>query len=143
MSAETAEQAVAQAASLTISQPLAWTIAALVLVGLGLGLRVIVMRLTMKVGIGDGGHRVLKRAIRAHANFAEWVPLTILALAAAELRGWGPTVIGGLGAVLVVARIGHGFGLSRFIGVSIGRTGGMSLNLIILLVAAVMAAVGG
>jgi uncharacterized protein len=45
----------------------------------------------------DGGDLVLLRRMRAHANFTETVPITLLAMAAAELSGYrvgrcGPAV---------------------------------------------------
>ena len=136
--AETAGQALA-----ALSPAFAWTVAALTFVGLALGLRVIALRLTLKIGIGDGGNKVVRRAIRAHANFAEWVPLTLLCLLVADLRGVDERVLMGLGIALFVSRVGHGFGLSRFVGVSVGRTGGMTLNLLVLAAAAVLAGLGG
>lgn len=124
------------------STALAASTLALVVLYIGLGLRVAWLRIRLRVGIGEGKkpeHRPLKRAIRVHGNFGEWVPITLFVLLLAELRGVDPTVVGGLGAALVVARLGHAFGLSRSIGPSIGRTGGLTLHLLVLLGAAVAA----
>lgn len=109
-----------------------------------LGVRVARLRVQLRVGIGEGNkpeHRPLKRAIRVHGNFAEWVPLTLLVLLIADLRGADPTLVGGLGAALVVSRIGHAVGLSRSIRSSLGRSGGVALTLCVLLVAAITAVV--
>jgi uncharacterized membrane protein YecN with MAPEG domain len=60
---------------------------------------------------GDGGKEQLNRRIRAHANFAEYVPL-ILVLAALLEGGGTPTArIHWLLAPLVVARLLHPVGM--------------------------------
>ena len=126
-----------------MSTPLAWILAAHAVLFIALGLRVIHLRLTRRVGIGDGGDKELKRAIRVHANFAEWVPLTLFVLYAAELRGSSETVIAALGATLLLARVAHAIGLSRRVGAGMARSGGMTLNLVVLLSCAVLTAIGG
>ena len=126
-----------------MSDALFATVAAHVLLAIALGLRVIVLRLRLKVGIGEGQSRALKRAIRVHANCVEWVPFALLAIAAAELRGASEAWIWGLGGVLFVSRVGHAIGLSRSIGVSVGRSGGMVLMMGVMVVALVLAAVSG
>ena len=51
--------------------------ALLVLWFLVLTLRVLQNRQSTKVSLGDGGNTLLQRAIRGHANFAEYVPLGV------------------------------------------------------------------
>ena len=43
-----------------------------------LGLRVARMRRGEKIGFGDGDNWYLRSAIRAHANFAEYVPIIVI-----------------------------------------------------------------
>lgn len=119
------------------------TLAAHVVLAVVLGVRVIQLRLRHGVGIGDGDQRPLRRAIRVHANFVEWVPLALLCVAAAELRGASEVWIWGLGAALLISRLGHAVGLQRSIGTSVGRSGGMMLMFTVMLVALGLAAVGG
>lgn len=126
-----------------MSDLLAWILAAHAVLYVAIGFRVIVLRWTRKVALGDGGDRDLKRAIRVHANFAEWVPLALLLLVAAELRGVSESIVGGLGGALLLARVGHALGLSRSVGVSVGRTGGTALTLTVVLLSAIAVAVGG
>ncbi len=126
-----------------MSDALTWTLAAHILLAVLLGLNVIRLRLTRRVGIGDGGDKVVKRAIRVHGNFIEWVPFALLAIAAAELRGTGEGTVAVLGGLLLLSRIGHAFGLSRSIGVSVGRSGGMVLMIGVTLVATGLALAGG
>lgn len=121
------------------------TFAALMVLYIGLGLRVAWLRIRLRVGIGEGKkpeHRPLRRAIRVHGNFAEWVPVTLFAIYLAEVRGAAPLWISILCGALVLGRIGHALGLTRSIGVSVGRTGGTALTLITLLVASVSAVLG-
>ena len=123
-----------------MSDTFAWIFAAHALLFVVLGLCVIYLRITGEVGIGDGGNPQLKRAIRAHANFAEWIPIALMALGLAELRGVSESTIGILGGLLLLSRVGHAIGLNRSIGVSVGRTGGMTLMFIVMAVTTVMAA---
>ncbi len=123
-----------------MSDTFTWIFAAHALLFVVLGLYVIYLRITGEVGIGDGGNPRLKRAIRAHANFAEWIPIALMALGLAELRGVSESTIGILGGLLLLSRVGHAIGLNRSIGVSVGRTGGMTLMFIVMAVTTVMAA---
>ena len=126
-----------------MSDTLTWIFAAHIVLAIALGLNVIRFRLTRQVGIGDGDDKDLKRAIRVHANFIEWVPFALLAIAMAELRGVSETTVGILGGVLLVSRLGHAVGLTRSIGTSIGRTGGMTVMIGVMLVATGLALAGG
>lgn len=107
-----------------------------VLLGAALGGRVIFIRIRDRVGIGDGHNKSLQRAIRAHGNFAEWVPLALLTLGVADLRGASTTTVMAIGGVMLLGRVMHGFGLSRWAGAGIGRTGGMTIFLFAMLAAA-------
>jgi hypothetical protein len=50
----------------------------LALLYLVLTFRTIVLRGRLRVTLGDGGSEALQRAIRAHANFGEYVPLALV-----------------------------------------------------------------
>src|SRR6266542_3293014 len=52
-----------------------------------LAVRVTRLRRIKRMGIGSGGDARLERAIRVHANFSEYVPLTLLLLALALVAG--------------------------------------------------------
>lgn len=62
------------------------------------------------VSVGDGGNLEVIAAMRRHANFVEFVPMTLILIALLELNGVGDSAIHGLGAVLLVARLSHAFG---------------------------------
>jgi uncharacterized membrane protein YecN with MAPEG domain len=87
-----------------------WTLP-LALIFLWLSLRVIRHRRAERIPLGSGGDAALERAIRAHANFAEFVPFAVLLLLLAEWGGAWPALLHGLGALLVAARLSHGIGI--------------------------------
>ena len=86
--------------------------AILALVYLWLATRVIGARRRTKIALG-GGESGLERAVRAHGNFAEYVPMALLLLLSAELAGASPWLLHGMGLVLTVARVVHARGISR------------------------------
>ena len=69
--------------------------------------RVGIYRVHSRVLFGDGGDEGLLRRQRAHGNFAEQVPFTVLLLALAELSGGAAWLLHALGATLLVARVLH------------------------------------
>jgi uncharacterized membrane protein YecN with MAPEG domain len=87
-----------------------WTLP-LALIFLWLSLRVIRYRRGERIPLGSGGNAALERAIRAHANFAEFVPFAVLLLILAEWGGAWPWLLHALGALLVAARLSHGIGI--------------------------------
>jgi len=60
---------------------------------------------------GDGGEVALQRRIRAHANFAEYVPLALILIGLAEATGNHFHSVHVLLIALLVARIVHPFGM--------------------------------
>jgi uncharacterized membrane protein YecN with MAPEG domain len=84
------------------------------------------------VSLGDGGDQVLLRRIRAHGNFAEYVPILLLMIAMLELGGQDKMLLHGLGATLVVARLLHGVALSFTESWKFGRFYGTLLTFILL-----------
>ncbi len=80
---------------------------------LWLSLRVIGLRRRFKVAIGTGGQPALERAMRAQANFAEYVPFALVLIALAEAGGTPGWIIHPLGAALVAGRAAHAWGITR------------------------------
>ena len=74
-----------------------------------------------KVGLGDGGDKLLARKIRVHGNFTEYVPLALLVLALLEACGLAAAAVWGFGGVLLLGRLLHAAGLSGSGGYSKGR----------------------
>lgn len=78
---------------------------------LGLSLWVVAGRASFGVHHGDGGADRLNRRIRAHGNFAEYVPLILLLVALIEAGGGVFKAIHVLLLPLLLARIAHPFGM--------------------------------
>ena len=77
-----------------------------------LSARVVQRRTSAKINLGDGGDAEMQRRIRAHANFAEYVPLLLVLLGFLELRHQSIYLLHALGATLLVARLLHGYALA-------------------------------
>ena len=98
--------------------------------------RVVKLRIKYKVSLGDGGHDDLSRAIRIFGNFAEYVPLGLVLIAALEFVQapvWYMHVCGGL---LLIGRVLHAMGLLGK-GSSAPRVAGMTMTWIMLLMSSI------
>jgi len=87
--------------------------AVLALLFIILSVRTIKSRREHKVAIGDGGEKSILRASRVHANFSEYVPLTLLLIAMLEIQSYSDWVIHSLCIALLAARIAHAYGVSQ------------------------------
>jgi uncharacterized membrane protein YecN with MAPEG domain len=94
-------------------------LAALLLLALA-GL-VVRARWRYRTGLGIGTEPAMERAVRVHANFVEYVPLTLLLLLLAELAAAPAGLLHACGATLIVCRVLHAYGLSQTSGRSFGR----------------------
>jgi len=104
---------------------------------LWLAARVIRARYRTKTALGSGGDPGLERAIRAHANFAEYVPLALILIACIELQGGWFWLVHLLGATLLAGRTLHAIGISREHEILAWRRNGMILTFTTLASAAV------
>jgi uncharacterized membrane protein YecN with MAPEG domain len=109
-----------------------------VLLVLVLAIRVVVRRWTLRIGIGDGDDKELRKRIRAHGNAIEYLPIGLLALLLLDLDGTTPVLLHVFGVALILARAAHAFGLSRTGGTSPERFVGITLTFLTLLVMAVL-----
>jgi uncharacterized protein len=78
-----------------------------------LSLRAIRLRQRLGVSVGDRGNRQLRRAVRAHANFAEYVPLALLLMYFLEVHTETRGAMHAFGIALLAGRILHAVGVSR------------------------------
>ncbi len=79
-----------------------------------LSIRVVQVRARSRVLIGDGGDVDLLQRIRAHANFAEYVPICLILIAAIELSYENPPrILWVAGGALLAVRISHAVGMGR------------------------------
>jgi uncharacterized membrane protein YecN with MAPEG domain len=105
---------------------------------IALAIRVMWLRNTQSVGLGSGGHEGLARAIRAHANAAEYLPVALLMLVVLAFEQPRPWLLHLFGIVLVAGRVLHAIGLSGSPGRSFGRVAGIVLTLLVMLAMAGM-----
>ena len=92
--------------------------------------------MSFEVNLGSGGIDDLERRIRAHGNFAEYVPLTLLLIMIDEMRGLLPLAVHGLCLCLLLGRLAHAWGVSRRENLAAFRVGGMAGTLTALALAA-------
>ncbi len=88
-----------------------------------LSLAVVFLRVKNNVPYGDNGIPSLHRAVRAHGNFAEWVPIVVLVVSGVETLGQPKSHIHWLMGLLLTARLIHPIGLSQDVGSPIYRFG--------------------
>lgn len=108
------------------------------LLGLALAVNVVRLRQKFGIGVGDGGHMELTRAIRVFGNFAEYAAIGLVMVGLLEMVGGWSWLIHVFGAALLIGRAAHAWGLAHSGGPSIGRVGGMVLTWFVLLVGSVM-----
>ena len=78
-----------------------------------LSVRVIGRRREARVSIGPGEDAELLRRMRVHANFAEYAPFALVLLALAESVATPALVMHAAGAILLVGRYVHAYGVSQ------------------------------
>ena len=100
--------------------------------------RVMWLRNARGVGLGSGGDPALTRAIRAHANATEYVPIALLLLVVIALQPTRPWLLHAFGIVLVIARVLHALGLSSDPGRSFGRMVGAGLTVLVIVAMAAL-----
>ena len=83
------------------------------LVFIVLSIRTLLLRRKLGVAIGDGNQPRLARASRVHANFAEYVPLSLILIYFLEIQTQTSLWIHLLCSALVIGRITHAFGVSQ------------------------------
>jgi len=70
-------------------------------------------RRQFKIGIGSNGEIMLERAIRVHANFAEYVPFALLLMLLAEYSGLAAIYLHIFGVMLLLGRLSHAWGVRQ------------------------------
>jgi uncharacterized membrane protein YecN with MAPEG domain len=78
-----------------------------------LSIRTIRARRSLRIGLGHAENPTMLRAMRVHANFAEYVPMALLLIFLVESSGARPVFVHLLGSALLIARLSHAFGVSR------------------------------
>ena len=89
---------------------------ALALIFALLSAHVVMVRVRTEVHHGDGGNLALNRVIRAHGNFAEYVPLSLFLIGLIEAGGGSAILVHWLLLPLLVARLMHPVGMQMPVG---------------------------
>ena len=106
-----------------------------------LALQVGRLRQTKQASFGDNDSAELRSAIRAHANFAEYVPIIALMVAMSEMSGMPAARVHLLMGALLVARLLHPLGMyvgPRTLQFQICRVGGIVLTILVLIASALL-----
>jgi uncharacterized membrane protein YecN with MAPEG domain len=101
-----------------------------------LSVRTLRLRRRLRIAVGDAGDATMLRAMRVHANFAEYVPLSLVLLFFVESDGASALLLHGLGLGLLVGRLVHAYGVSQARERFAFRVIGMALTLGVLAVSA-------
>lgn len=78
-----------------------------------LSVRTLRLRRRLRIAIGDSGDERMLRAMRVHANFAEYVPFTLLLLLLVDMQAASSLLLHGLCLSLLAGRLSHAFGVSQ------------------------------
>lgn len=114
----------------------------LTLILLVLSFRVIFARRSEKFAYGDNDSKRNQAKIRAQANWVEYVPITVLLMLMAEINGVSALLLHLTGAVLLVGRALHGYGMSYNPRWFHGRVWGMQLTFAAMVLAMIAAVAG-
>src|SRR5258708_22314862 len=100
-----------------------------------LAINVSLVRGRKKISLGDGGDPELLAAMRAQANFIEFVPLCLILIDMLD-DPFGYRTVAALSVVLLAGRILHAAGMLGYF--KPGRAIGASLTLVVLIVASIL-----
>jgi len=93
-------------------------------------------RVQTRTDIGTGDNVSMTKAVRAHGNAAEYMPLALIMIGTLEVAGAGRPLLHGLGMALTAARLLHAQGIYATLGTSPGRLVGTLLTWLVYLVGA-------
>jgi uncharacterized membrane protein YecN with MAPEG domain len=98
-----------------------------------LSIRTLLKRRKLKISVGDNGNSEMLRAMRVHANFAEYVPLALFLIYLTLQQGASDFVIHLLMLILFIGRISHAYGVSQTKENFIFRVSGMAMTFTVLI----------
>ncbi len=98
-----------------------------------LSIRTLLLRRKFSVAIGSGDEPKLQRAMRVHANFAEYVPLALLLIFFLDAQSATKLWIHVLCIGLLVGRLVHAFGVSQVNEDYRFRVSGMALTFTVII----------
>lgn len=99
-----------------------------------LSIRTLRLRRNLKIAIGHGNVPLLERAMRTHANFCEYVPLSLLLIYMFEILVGSSLWIHVFGAALLLGRLSHAYGVSQVSEDYRFRVTGMALTFTVMII---------
>jgi uncharacterized membrane protein YecN with MAPEG domain len=99
-----------------------------------LALRVMLLRSRFKVRFGDAGEKDMIKAVRAHGNAAEYIPIALLLLVACELNGGAVLLLHVCGGGLFASRLFHAWGIIKGRGRPLARFAGVTGTVLVIFV---------
>jgi uncharacterized protein len=121
-------------------------VAILALLYATLSLAIVRLRQRNRVAFGDGGNSDLRSAIRAHAHFAEYVPIIALMASVLEMSGLPTIQMHVLMGALLTGRLLHPFGMyagPQTLQFRIFRVGGMVITTLVMITCSLLILVRG
>ena len=100
-----------------------------------LSIRTIRLRRRLQIAIGYRDDERMLRAMRVHANFAEYVPFGLLLLGFVEMTAANPLFVHLLSVTLLGGRVSHAYGVSQAKENYAFRVAGMAMTFTVLLLA--------
>lgn len=107
-----------------------------------LSVRALRLRRKLQITVGDAGNPEMLRAMRVHANFAEYVPLGILLIYFTEVQGAHAAFLHVVCLALFVGRLSHAYGVSQRSEKFQFRVFGMAMTLTTIVVASLYLLLG-
>jgi uncharacterized protein len=121
-------------------------VAILSLLYAALSLAIVRLRRRNRVAFGDGGHSRLRGAIRAHAHFAEYVPIIAIMASVLEMSGLPTIQMHVLMGALLIGRLLHPFGMyagPQTLQFRFFRVGGMVITTLVMITCSLLILVRG
>ena len=98
-----------------------------------LSFRTLLLRRKLGIAIGNGNEPSLTRAARAHSNFAEYVPISLILIYFREIQMGSDLWIHVLCILLLIGRIIHAIGVSNVNENYRYRVAGMALTFFVII----------
>lgn len=100
---------------------------------LALAVNVVRNRIRHGVSLGDGANKDVSRAMRTHANAAEYMPIVLIAMAMLELLGGSAMALLVYGGVFFTGRVLHAIGMNLKPSANPWRQTGIVLSWLVML----------
>jgi len=97
---------------------------------LALAYRVVLLRRKLLVGVGDGHKQELRRAIGAHQNAAENIPIMVILMVLYEMVQGADIWLHSCAVVFTLGRLLNAWGVSHYNNASASRVYGMWMTVV-------------